>query len=113
MKIKEWDEFLQERSEHIDDPVFMCMDCNLDTSKMGEYYAVFLPVWLEAHPDVDGGMLCIGCLEQRLERKLTPADFIHAPVNCVFEDTKSKRLLDRLGYFAEQQSWDLYYEYRF
>lgn len=30
-------------------------------------------VWAAAH--MDAGFLCIGCLERRLDRLLTPADF--------------------------------------
>lgn len=42
------------------------------------------------------GMLCIGCLETRLGRYLTPDDFTDAPVNQGFF-IFSLRLLDRLG----------------
>lgn len=45
-----------------------------------------------------GYFLCVGCLERRLGRLLTPADFTDAPVNrldCPLP--KSDSLLNRLG----------------
>lgn len=45
-----------------------------------EYYMVNEAVW-----DAAGGargVLCIGCLELRLGRVLTPDDFANLPINC-------------------------------
>jgi hypothetical protein len=76
-----------------------CMDCRMQTmfNKEGEneYYAVHDEVWLQANPQ-DSGKLCIGCLEGRLGRTLTPSDFTSAPIN--HEDTwdQSPRLRSRL-----------------
>lgn len=70
-----------------------CDDCGVDTTPEPpagwEYYMVHDPVWAAAGmpvPDdpegfVGEGILCIGCLEKRLGRKLTPDDFTGAPVN--------------------------------
>lgn len=74
---------------------FHCMDCGDHTIQIEEYYTVHDEVWLYANPQ-DYGMLCIGCLESRLGRVLTPADFPDYPINREW-GTKSPRLLDRLG----------------
>jgi hypothetical protein len=55
-------------------------------------------VWLSVNHYVQG-MLCIGCLEKRLGRKLTPPDFTLCPLNNNLNDPcfpKSARLLNRL-----------------
>jgi len=44
------------------------------------------------------GKLCIGCLEQRLGRKLCPEDFTDALVNT--RGPRSQRHLDRMGIVA-------------
>lgn len=76
--------------------MFDCMDCGVDTSKTHEYYMVHDEIWLFVNPG-DYGMLCIGCLEERLGRELTPYDFTDAPVNS--EDwIHSDRLKSRIGY---------------
>ena len=81
-----------------------CVDCEVDTSAIGEYYMVKDEVWGQAWgagrrkswrelfgPDI----LCIGCLEQQLGRTLTPRDFTDAPIN-KDRDSMSARLRDRL-----------------
>lgn len=77
---------------------FLCVDCG-DNTFMDEYYMVKDSVWeTEAKMDSEGGMLCIGCLEDRIERLLVPSDFTDCPVNN--DDRtfrKSKNLLNRLG----------------
>jgi hypothetical protein len=57
-----------------------CFDCGIDTIAIGEYYMLNEEVWLAANPGHEG-MLCIGCVEERLERQLTRDDFTDAPVN--------------------------------
>jgi len=57
---------------------FDCVDCGHHTQLMGEYYTLVKSVWWEAvdkRPDMHTVMLCIGCLEERLGRRLTPGDF--------------------------------------
>lgn len=75
------------------DDMFICADCNMDTApKSGnEYYAVVNEIWQTAK----GGdcILCIGCLEARLNRELKPADFSHAAINFIFP--QSDRLAAR------------------
>jgi hypothetical protein len=62
---------------------FECADCEVNTFQepvgISEYYMVLDPIW-EEH-GVGKGMLCIGCLENRMGRELTPADFNEYPVN--------------------------------
>jgi len=70
------------------------MDCGVNTVDIDEYYGVWDDIWLFANP-ADFGMMCIGCLEHRLGRKLTPIDFTDWPINRVFP--QSDRLKDRLG----------------
>ena len=73
-----------------------CMDCGLDTLAMNEYYMVKKKIWKIVNPGVDG-MLCIGCLEDRLGRQLTAADFTKAPLNHNGKTVQSDRLINRLG----------------
>lgn len=63
---------------------------------MNEYYMVTKRTWRKANP-ADKGMLCIGCLEMRLNRKLTLSDFIWCPVNVMNAYDGSNRLRERLG----------------
>jgi formate-dependent nitrite reductase cytochrome c552 subunit len=74
---------------------FGCLDCAACTNCNYEYYMVTDEVWLTAHPE-DNGMLCIGCLEQRLGRTLGYADFTGAPINAIGLMTGSPRYQDRL-----------------
>jgi len=60
--------------------LFRCEDCGVNTSKIEEYYMVLDEVWLSVCEDVYG-MLCIGCLEERLGRRLMTADFTDCPLN--------------------------------
>jgi hypothetical protein len=68
-----------------------CHDCGTDTApctgKRGcrhkgrwEWgYMIHDSLWAAA--GAGDGFLCIGCLERRLGRRLTPADFTAAPIN--------------------------------
>jgi len=53
---------------------FLCVDCGKDTSG-GEYYSVRNDVWAASGLAPNGGMLCLACLERRIERPLTGDDF--------------------------------------
>ena len=72
---------------------FACVDCRVDTNRIDEYYAVRDDVWPLARL---GGMLCVGCLERRIGRRLAPGDFIHRSREA-FPWPASPRLADRLG----------------
>ncbi len=53
-----------------------CVDCGRLTRD--EYYNVHDHVW---PLDPDGGMLCVGCLEHRIGRRLVGGDFPDVPIN--------------------------------
>ena len=82
-----WPAMMKDRSS------FLCLDCGVDTGAIDEYYMVTHELWACANPD-GAGMLCIGCLEKRLGRELTPDDF---PNGADRSSPKSERLLKRLG----------------
>jgi hypothetical protein len=67
-----------------------CLDSDVNTAKIREAYMVRDELWLRVNPG-RAGMLCIGCLEMRLSRRLTRLDFtsVWTPA--------SRRLLQRLG----------------
>ena len=79
--------------EAIRDPRPLCLDCGVDTLASLEYYMVHDKVWPLGKLDGDG-LLCIGCLEQRIGRQVTRDDFTAVPINC---GPWSARLTDRLG----------------
>jgi hypothetical protein len=61
-----------------------------------EYYMLRNEVWAHVNPDIDG-QLCISCVEHRLGRTLTAADFADGQVNTSTTLRRSPRLLDRLS----------------
>lgn len=75
---------------------FNCVDCSVNTHFIDEYYMVDFDLWNSVMGSQNTGMLCIGCLEDRIGRKLTTEDFIDAPINygCF---GWSERMRDRLG----------------
>ena len=98
-----------------------CVDCRAETlsAEPGiptEYYVVHDELWALAGMGPHGH-LCIGCLEQRLGRRLIPADFTTAPVNRPgIQPTprfawsyRTQRLLDRL---TGTEQLELFGEYR-
>jgi hypothetical protein len=75
--------------------IFSCIDCEVDTRS--EYYMVHDWVWELSGMNPYDGMLCIGCLEKRLGRKLIKGDFPNIPINWIspcFD--KSERFIKRL-----------------
>ena len=75
------DAFYKDNDDATDDDLFDafelgafdCVDCGLNTLDKNEYYMVHDAIW-----DIFGaqdGMLCVGCLERRLKRKLKSSDF--------------------------------------
>ncbi len=70
-----------------------CLDCGVDTGKIGEHYFIHTHLWLRAVNSIKG-MLCIACLEKRLGRQLTRADFTDAYINK--SGIRSERLMSRL-----------------
>jgi hypothetical protein len=60
-----------------------------------EVYTVHNAVWKAARMEPYGGCLCIGCLEKRIGRRLTPKDFVR---DHPFNSTPgTQRLLERRG----------------
>lgn len=76
-----------------------CVDCGVDCIEINEYYMVTDSCWKRSGMESHGGMLCIGCLENRLGKKLTPRNFKDCPLNwrniCIPEYA-SPRLISRL-----------------
>ncbi|GEM_PF-2302855 len=92
---------------------FLCADCSVDTGKLGEFYFLKTPLWLSVMPG-GHGMLCVGCLEVRLGRRLTASDFapnIH--INAPRFGAKSQRLLSRLVENLERTIRSLLSEYKY
>lgn len=89
------------RTEFYWEPVsadFLCMDCAVDTDTLGEYFMLQHDLWARIQPDRIGH-LCIGCVETRLGRLLTAADFLDVPVNTDPHPrlARSARLTERLN----------------
>lgn len=74
---------------------FNCLDCDIDTGDINEYYMVHDKLWRRINPQIDG-MLCVTCTETRLGRVLNHEDFTDAPINGSKAWTQSALLLDRL-----------------
>jgi hypothetical protein len=72
-----------------------CLDCGINTDAIDEYYMLRNEVWAQANPGIDG-QLCIGCVEHRLGRTLTAADFTDKRINTSTTLRRSPRLIDRL-----------------
>jgi hypothetical protein len=63
---------------------------------MKEFYFVHTSIWLSVMDGIQG-MLCIGCLEVRLGRRLVASDFTDASINSLHHGSgKSVRLVNRL-----------------
>lgn len=76
---------------------WLCMDCKQDTGRMGEHYMLVDATWQLAH-NSNKGMLCVGCIEKRLGRKLRHQDFNDSHVNRISPGgSKSQRLLQRMA----------------
>jgi hypothetical protein len=80
--------------------VCSCIDCGINTMKLGEYYCLTSQTWYTATVAEGGdGMLCLGCVEVRLGRTLDADDFESGvPINemDVFYP-RSGRFLERLS----------------
>jgi len=91
-----------------EDLTALCVDCGVETLPLdegrAEWYHVNDDVWAATGLGPDDGCLCIGCLEARIGRVLTSADFSDAPLNnlSIADDSKAwswrtPRLIDRIG----------------
>lgn len=74
---------------------FLCLDCGVDTGKIGEHYMLNDSTWhltgLKKY-----GMLCVGCTENRVGRTLNASDFNNSYLNKPRTGIKSARLMDRM-----------------
>lgn len=70
-----------------------CLDCGECTRL--EHFYVRPDVWNLAHHS-ESGMLCVGCLEGRLGRRLVASDFTSAHINDPRRNAMTDRLKNRL-----------------
>lgn len=63
-----------------------------------EYYMLKDDIWKQITKDSPAHMLCIGCVEYRLGRKLTKEDFAQVPINSLDYQfiIRTERLKNRL-----------------
>ena len=73
---------------------WLCVDCNEHTKF--EHYFLKNEVWMGEAKMGEMGMLCIGCVENRINRILVPADFTNAYINDPKKNTMSDRLRSRI-----------------
>jgi hypothetical protein len=78
----------------VDQSSLLCDDCGVETWPW-EIYVVHGEIWREAGADPKG-ILCLGCLENRLGRELEPPDFPRLPINDD-EEVDSIRLREAKG----------------
>lgn len=75
---------------------FLCLDCKVDTGKIGEHYMLVDEVWhltgLQKY-----GMLCVEHVETRIGRKLVVSDFNDSYLNNARTGIISQRLANRMG----------------
>lgn len=75
---------------------FLCLDCGVDTGRIGEHYMLINETWsLTGLGPI--GMLCIEHVEERIGRQLVPADFNDSYLNNARTGIMSQRLADRMG----------------
>jgi hypothetical protein len=72
---------------------FSCEDCGSDYD---EYYMVQSDIWKAHGVNTGNGMLCIGCLEERMGRQLCRQDF-YPSMKIDADANRSLRLQDRLS----------------
>jgi hypothetical protein len=74
---------------------FLCLDCGVDTGKIGEHYMLVDETWT-----LTGlgkfGMLCVLDVEKRIKRRLVASDFNDSYLNKPRTGIISVRLLDRM-----------------
>jgi hypothetical protein len=80
----------------------LCLDCHQDLAKMEELFIFDIKVWNKAVGRKDRHkFLCVGCLEDRLGRRLRPEEFPDCEENttpCLF---RSHRLIDRMTWLRD------------
>lgn len=75
---------------------FLCLDCKVDTGKIGEHYMLVDETWrLTGLGKI--GMLCVQHVETRIGRKLEKSDFNDSYLNKARTGIISQRLANRMG----------------
>lgn len=75
---------------------FLCLDCKVDTGKIGEHYMLVDETWrLTGLGSI--GMLCVEHVESRIGRRLIPADFNDSYLNNPRTGLMSMKLAERMG----------------
>jgi len=75
-------------------PCSRCRDCGNDFDEYS--YIVHDRVWGASGLSKNGGLLCVGCLEARIGRRLCRDDFSDAPINRL-DRRQSLRLQNRIN----------------
>ena len=84
--------------ERVDIKAYACADCDINTHDIGEYYVVSDKLWLSTLGLREYfKMLCVGCFERRIGRRLRPSDFKRVPPSLEPGELRSSRLQERLG----------------
>lgn len=73
-----------------------CLDCRVNVIEIGEYYMLRPELWEKKLGLTWTDNLCIGCLEKRLDRRVSIDDMCAFPIYPWTAPT-SERLLDRCG----------------
>ena len=81
---------LADKSRITTDKHWCCVDCGKNTFQTDDYYMVKQWIWEKF--GVGHGMLCIGCLEKRMGRKLTKDDLTDCPLNTHINEVTMKLL---------------------
>lgn len=79
---------------HKDKRKWNCVDCSRNTQL--EHYFVHNDVWFHEASMSEVGMLCVNCLETRIERKLIPEDFTDAFINDPRRNSMTTTLSSRI-----------------
>jgi hypothetical protein len=75
---------------------FLCLDCGVDTGRIGEHYMLIDSTWtLTGLGKI--GMLCVEHVESRIGRKLMSSDFNDSYLNNARTGIISQRLANRMG----------------
>jgi hypothetical protein len=75
---------------------FLCLDCGVDTGRIGEHYMLVDEVWkLTGLGKI--GMLCVEHVEKRIGRELVESDFNSSYLNNARTGIISQRLAQRMG----------------
>ena len=73
---------------------WLCVDCGEHTKY--EHYFLKNEVWMGEAKMGEVGMLCVGCVENRINRTLKSSDFTSAHINNPKKNMMSDRLRSRI-----------------